>query len=120
MNNKIPNNVIGAVSSVLSEHYFSHTSLNSLFMESGAPGEVPMGNCETKCSNWLKICNEDDSIDAISVLGSIIQNYMDLPPNSYSREGANKQVISSQADSLIKISRIWSDFFPANTSNQPI
>ena len=38
----------------------------------------------------------------------------------WSREGANKQVISSQADSLIKISRIWADFFPANTSNQPI
>ncbi|PQK30528.1 ABC transporter [Escherichia coli] len=36
------------------------------------------------------------------------------------REGANKQVISSQADSLIKILRIWADFFPANTSNQPI
>ena len=36
------------------------------------------------------------------------------------REGANKQVISSQADSLIKISRIWADFFPVNTSNQPI
>ncbi|WP_181939636.1 hypothetical protein, partial [Klebsiella pneumoniae] len=32
------------------------------------------------------------------------------------KEGANKQVISSQADSLIKISRIWADFFPANTS----
>lgn len=27
------------------------------------------------------------------------------------REGANKQVISSPADSLIKISRIWADFF---------
>ncbi|MBL2714477.1 hypothetical protein ELO54_28735, partial [Klebsiella pneumoniae] len=26
-----------------------------------------------------------------------------------SRESANKQVISSQADSLIKISRIWAD-----------
>ncbi|EZJ77666.1 histidine acid phosphatase domain protein [Escherichia coli 1-182-04_S3_C2] len=36
------------------------------------------------------------------------------------KEGANKQVISSQADSLIKISRIWADFFPANTSNQSI
>ncbi|MGL9659703.1 DUF2170 family protein, partial [Escherichia coli] len=35
------------------------------------------------------------------------------------KEDANKQVISSQADSLIKISRIWADFFPANTSNQP-
>ena len=40
--------------------------------------------------------------------------------NTAVREGANKQVISSQADSLIKISRIWADFFPANTSNQPI
>ena len=40
--------------------------------------------------------------------------------NGNVREGANKQVISSQADSLIKISRIWADFFPANTSNQPI
>ncbi|MFM4181213.1 hypothetical protein AB8R75_29465, partial [Klebsiella quasipneumoniae subsp. similipneumoniae] len=38
----------------------------------------------------------------------------------FSKEGANKQVISSQADSLIKISRIWADFFPANTSNQPV
>ena len=38
----------------------------------------------------------------------------------HAKEGANKQVISSQADSLIKISRIWADFFPVNTSNQPI
>ncbi|MEH4221485.1 hypothetical protein POX83_27245, partial [Klebsiella aerogenes] len=28
---------------------------------------------------------------------------------NWPREGANKQVISSQADSLIKISRIWAD-----------
>ncbi len=41
-------------------------------------------------------------------------------PAGIIREGANKQVISSQADSLIKISRIWADFFPANTSNQPV
>nr|WP_158005145.1 hypothetical protein [Klebsiella pneumoniae] len=40
--------------------------------------------------------------------------------NNFTMEGANKQVISSQADSLIKISRIWADFFPANISNQPI
>ncbi|OYM39011.1 ABC transporter ATP-binding protein, partial [Klebsiella quasipneumoniae subsp. similipneumoniae] len=35
---------------------------------------------------------------------------MSSGPDSSSREGANKQVISSQADSLIKISRIWADF----------
>ncbi|PPE14253.1 ABC transporter [Escherichia coli] len=40
--------------------------------------------------------------------------------DQHAKEGANKQVISSQVDSLIKISRIWADFFPANTSNQPI
>ena len=33
------------------------------------------------------------------------------------KEGANKQVISSQADSLIKISRIWADFVLVATSN---
>jgi hypothetical protein len=33
-------------------------------------------------------------------------------PKKILKEGANKQVISSQADSLIKISRIWADFFP--------
>ncbi|WP_343482283.1 hypothetical protein, partial [Enterobacter cloacae] len=48
----------------------------------------------------------------------VVRAFSILPP--IIREGANKQVISSQADSLIKISRIWADFFPANTSNQPI
>lgn len=48
------------------------------------------------------------------------QALVDVSGYLSAREGANKQVISSQADSLIKISRIWADFFPANTSNQPI
>ncbi len=50
------------------------------------------------------------------------QNYTNFITSSVTsvKEGANKQVISSQAHSLIKISRIWADFFPANTSNQPI
>ncbi|VGD45235.1 putative aspartate-semialdehyde dehydrogenase [Klebsiella pneumoniae] len=50
----------------------------------------------------------------------IEENDFDGISAHFFREGANKQVISSQADSLIKISRIWADFFPANTSNQPI
>ncbi|MGY8334077.1 hypothetical protein L1Q87_25730, partial [Klebsiella pneumoniae] len=44
----------------------------------------------------------------------LLINPNDLLPENSAREGANKQVISSQADSLIKISRIWADFFPAN------
>ncbi|ERS03151.1 abortive infection family protein [Acinetobacter sp. COS3] len=78
MNNiQIPNSVIGAVASVISNYYYSHSKLDSLFMESGAPGETPLGNCEQKCSNWLKRCNEDPNTNALDVLGKVIQDFMD-------------------------------------------
>ncbi len=82
MSGKIPNSVIGSVASVIAEHYYSHSKLETLFMESGAPGEVPEGNCEKKCSNWLKRCNENPTIDALEVLGAVIQEYMDKEPPS--------------------------------------
>ena len=59
MGSIIPNSVIGAVSSVIAAYYYSHSKLETLFMESGAPGDAPEGNCEKKCSDWLKRCNED-------------------------------------------------------------
>ena len=70
-----------------------------------------------------------EQLKGISVEDDIEFNFFELGGSGYlenpttdlmALEGANKQVISSQADSLIKISRIWADFFPANTSNQPI
>ena len=61
-------------------------------------------------TEWIKLSDTSDNM-SISFRGVL---------EIGEREGANKQVISSQADSLIKISRIWADFFPANTSNQPI
>ncbi|HBQ2906442.1 TPA: PTS sugar transporter subunit IIA [Klebsiella pneumoniae] len=60
------------------------------------------------------IAKEKEHIDVLKEIASIFSDEL------IAKEGANKQVISSQADSLIKISRIWADFFPANTSNQPI
>ncbi|MCV5056414.1 hypothetical protein OFO77_19655, partial [Escherichia coli] len=59
-------------------------------------------------------------INGISGLFKVTDKMYQVRGQDISKEGANKQVISSQADSLIKISRIWADFFPANTSNQPI
>lgn len=46
-------------------------------MESGAPGDPPEGNCEAKCTRWLRLCNDDSAIDALAVLGRVIQSYMD-------------------------------------------
>ncbi|MGL4767763.1 MAG: abortive infection family protein [Formosimonas sp.] len=91
MSNKIPNSVIGTVASVIGKYYYSHSKLNLLFMESGAPGEPPEGNCETKCSLWLKRCNEDSSVDALSVLGQVIQKFMDQESNDYCPEIADGQ-----------------------------
>jgi hypothetical protein len=77
MPNKIPNSVIGAVASVIGAYYYSHSKLNALFMESGAPGDVPPGNCEAKCTNWLRRCNDDPEIDPLGVLGRVLQKFMD-------------------------------------------
>lgn len=82
----IPNSVIGVIAPVLAAHYYSHTTLNSLFMECGAPGGVPPGNCETKCSSWLRRCNDDPAVDALRVLGLLIQRFMDQEPSSWRPE----------------------------------
>ncbi|RBP79809.1 abortive infection Abi-like protein [Shewanella putrefaciens] len=46
-------------------------------MASGAPGNAPVGSCERKCNDWLKRCNDDTNIEALKVLGLVLQNYMD-------------------------------------------
>lgn len=99
MANKIPNSVIGAVSSVVGGYYYSHSKLNTLFMESGAPGDAPPGNCETKCASWLKQCNDDPTVDALRVLGNVIQRFMDQEPSDFSPsiETGQKRICESLA-----------------------
>lgn len=75
--------MIGEVAAVLAEHYYSHSKLNTIFIESGAPGDAPKGNCETKCNKWLKRCNDEPSINALEALGSVLQGYMDKEPESF-------------------------------------
>ncbi len=78
----IPLPVIATVSDVIGTHYYSHTKLNTLFQESGAPGEVPDGNCVNKVRNWLQRFNEDDSVgDPLNLLANVIGDFMakDLP-----------------------------------------
>jgi len=94
--NQIPNSVIGAVSVVLAGHYYSHSTLNSLFMESGAPGDVPEGNCQTKCSRWLKRCNDDPTVDALAVLGQAIQNFMDIEHSEFPVTSSKKTPMPQQ------------------------
>ncbi|MGQ5751081.1 hypothetical protein ACUNI5_27800, partial [Serratia sp. IR-2025] len=67
----------------------------------------------------MKVSKMEQSRMFITSIIILLERYIKQPisiinlidKTGYSREGANKQVISSQADSLIKISRIWADFF---------
>lgn len=74
----IPTPVIAVVGEVIGNYYYSHDRLNTLFLESGAPGEPPEGNCVRKCQWWLKRCNSDPHVDAFSVLGKILEDFMEI------------------------------------------
>lgn len=123
----IPNSVIGTVASVIAEYYFSHSTLNALFMSAGAPGEAPNGNCETKIMEWLKKCNTDPNINALTVLGGVIQQIMDKSPSGHNpkietaqkriHECLSKNQLSYQMNGIITLagadltSRTLADYF---------
>ncbi|SGY89618.1 abortive infection family protein [Moritella viscosa] len=117
MNALIPNSVIGSVASIIAAHYYSHTKLESLFMEAGAPGDTPQGNCETKCSSWLKRCNEDDSVEALEVLGGVIQKYMDNDSFCGNDLEAGQERISSALAKNNLVYRVNGHVIPAGSNS---
>ncbi|MBS5772794.1 MAG: transposase [Enterobacter cloacae] len=58
----------------------SHTALDMLFLSAGAPGEPPAGSHSTKWKDWLFLAGQDPATDSLSVLGGVIEEFMDLPP----------------------------------------
>jgi hypothetical protein len=74
---KISNPIIAVVADELQKHH-THADLNRLFMESGALGEVPDGNKLVKCTEWLKRVNTWESPEPLSVLGRLLENYMEV------------------------------------------
>lgn len=76
----IPNSLMSTVASVLAVHYASHSKVNLLFMDAGAPGDPPVGNMEMKCIAWFKRCN-DETVNPLRVLGFVIQKLMDADPD---------------------------------------
>lgn len=84
MGNTIPNPVCAVVGDVLGSYYYNHTRINMLFMESGAPGDPPEGNCVNKCTSWLKRCNTDGGVDALGVLGAVLEEFMEIEASEHS------------------------------------
>ncbi len=85
---------------VLGLHYYHHATLDTLFMESGAPGDPPEGNCVLKCQRWFSRCNENPSIDPFKVLGCVLENFMDTELSKYDNAFDN---YSDQKDRINRI-----------------
>lgn len=58
-------------------YYFNHKTLELLFYEAGAVGDVPEGNCVTKCESWLKRMHKEVPAPAV-VLGKVLEKFMEV------------------------------------------
>jgi hypothetical protein len=57
-----------------------HSTLNALFISSGAPGEPPDLSHGGKWKEWLFRAGQDPNIDSLQVLGNVLEEYMDTAP----------------------------------------
>jgi hypothetical protein len=60
----------------------SHDTLNALFKHSGAPDEPPLLSHATKWKEWLFLCGANPECDTLSVLGNVLEEFMDLEPSN--------------------------------------
>jgi REase_DpnII-MboI len=58
----------------------SHPTLDELFLSAGAPGEPPALSHGSKWKTWLFRIGQDPNVDSLAVLGTILEEFMDLPP----------------------------------------
>jgi hypothetical protein len=57
--------------------------LNALFKNSGAPGEPSLLAHATKWKEWLFLCGTNPECDTLSVLGNVLEEFMDTKPDDY-------------------------------------
>ncbi len=104
MNFRLSRSLCKVVGDVLSTTD-GHDALNALFIASGAPGDPPALAHHSKWKEWLFRAGQDPSIDSLQVLGNVLEEFMDSPPQVLEDEQrwrANKERINSilQEDGL--------------------
>lgn len=82
-NVRIPKVVCAIVGNVLKG---SHATLDALFESAGAPGPPPDLSHATKWKEWLFRAGNDPNTDSLTVLGNVLEEFMDLPPQEGSEE----------------------------------
>jgi hypothetical protein len=64
----------------------SHTSLDRLFLTAGAPGPPPNLPHHSKWKEWLFSAGNDPNVDTLTLLGNLLEEFMDVPLNEDSPE----------------------------------
>jgi len=64
----------------------SHAALDVLFHTAGAPGDPPDLSHGSKWKEWLFRAGLDPNVDSLAVLGNVLEEFMDLPPDAGSTE----------------------------------
>lgn len=77
VDNILPIPVVAVVAEELANN-FSHTQLDTMFEEHGAPGEPPCGNKVHKCREWLKAVNKSPHPVPTDFLGRILEELMEV------------------------------------------
>jgi hypothetical protein len=69
----------------------SHKTLDSLFLTAGVPGPPPgLGHTE-KWKDWLFAAGQEPDVDSLTVLGNILEEFMDVPPTDFDARAAWEQ-----------------------------
>ena len=80
-NVRVPRGVCAVVNDVLMKRG-SHTTLEALFVNSGAPLPAPALSHASKWKEWLFLCGTNPECDTLVVLGNVIEEFMDTEPAS--------------------------------------
>jgi hypothetical protein len=84
---RLPKSVCAVVAEVL-QPLGSHAIGDSLFLTAGAPGPPSDLPHTTKWKDWLFRAGNDPNVDSLSVLGNVLEEFMDVGPKEDSQEFA--------------------------------
>jgi Abortive infection C-terminus len=77
MPSEFPRPLATVVGEIIGSYYYHHRTIEALFHEAGASGDVPEGSCVTKVTEWLVREGKSDPGKALSILGKVIEEFMD-------------------------------------------
>ena len=91
---ELPRAVCSVVGQVLGSAVYHHETLETMFYEAGAHGNVPEGTCVRKCQTWLERMHLEVN-DPIGVLGRLIGEFMDTDVGRYANQQAGRSKIET-------------------------